>query len=147
MKHLEKLTIKEVALIVLLACGCMIPNYCIAADNITSTKLSLEQITQKYSSMEQYVAQTRRKVKNNWYPPVNSFENTATIVLKINKNGELLDSYISIPSPSEAFNESLLKAAQMTKYSPLPDEVTEDSLDIDLSFKMERRHIKFNKGE
>ena len=142
---MKNLTIKEISLIILLACGCMLPNYCIAAEN--STKLSFEQVTEKYSSMEHYVAQTRRKIKNNWYPPVNSFENSATIVLTIDKQGKLLDSYLSIPSPNEAFNESLLNAAQKTKYSPLPDEVTEDSVDIDLSFKMEKRHIRNNKGE
>ena len=91
--------------------------------------------------MEDYVALTKRKVKNNWYPPTDAFENTATIVLTINRDGQLEKCYLSAPSPSEAFNDSLIKAAQKTTYSPLPKKYLGKTVDIDLDFGMQRRTI------
>lgn len=104
-------------------------------------KLTYEQLTKKYAGMEQYAINTRRSIKNNWYPPTASFENAATIVLTINKEGQLENCYLSSPSPDEGFNEALINAAKKTKYAPLPEEVKEDSVDLDMEFSMQRRTI------
>jgi len=128
-----------IVLTLVLASGCFI-NCCYAAYNNPS-HLTYEQLTQEYPSMADYIAQTRKKIKNNWYPPVQSFENSATIVLTISKNGELINCYLSDPSPDEGFNDSLIDAAKKSRFSPLPDEVKGNSVDIDLMFNMQRRHI------
>ena len=111
------------------------------AEQGAAIKPVYEQITKQYPSMVQYIAQARKSVKNNWYPSSSSFENSATIVLRISKSGDLLDSYISVSSNDKNFDDSLLKAVKKTKFAPLPDEVKEDSVDIDLSFEMKRRSI------
>ena len=108
------------------------------AEQINSTPNSFSTVNM---DMEDYVALTRRRVKNNWYPPTNAFENAATIVLTIDQNGQLLNCRLSAPSPSEEFNESLIKAAKMTKYAPLPKKYMGKSVDIDLDFSMQRRSI------
>ena len=128
-----------IILTLVLASGCF-NNCCYAVYNNPS-HLTYEQLTQEYPSMADYIAQTRKRIKNNWYPPVQSFENSATIILTINKKGELVNCYLSAPSPDEGFNNSLIEAAKKSRFSPLPDEVKGDSIDIDLMFNMQRRHI------
>ena len=125
----------------------MIPNFagmiCLATES--STSISYEQITSKYPSMAAYVAQARKMVKDNWYPPVNAFENSATIILTLNKDGKLLNCFISIPSGNDDFDTSLLDAAKKATYSPLPNDVNEDVVNIDLSFNMQKRHLNLKK--
>jgi len=130
---------KKILSTIFILCSCFIYNNCIAADN--TPKLTFEQLTAKYPSMEQYTDIARKDIKDNWYPPVNSFENTATIVLTINKEGKLIDCEMNIPSPNEEFNESLINAAKKTNYAPLPSEVKEDVVNIDMEFSMQRRKI------
>lgn len=129
-----------IGIILILSVFCYINHSSIASEG--NVKLTYEQLTEQYPGMEQYITETRKNIKGNWYPPVKSFENKATIILTIDKEGKLLNCYMSEPSPDEGFNNSLIKAAKKTKYLPLPNEVKENSLDIDLSFNMQRRHIK-----
>ena len=100
-----------------------------------------EQITKQYPSMEQYIADARKDVKSNWYPSSASFEHSATIVLTISKEGKLLNTYIASTSGDADFDNSLIIAAQKTTFAPLPDDVNEECVDIDMSFKMQRRNI------
>ena len=100
-----------------------------------------EKIIKQYPSMEQYIALTRRNIKNNWYPSAASFENSATIILLITKNGTLLDSGIIVSSGNKDFDNSLMEAVEKTKFEPLPEDVNEELVNIDMTFKMERRHI------
>ena len=130
---------KKILSIIFILCSCFNCSSCIAADNMP--KLTFEQLTSRYPAMGQYAIDARRNIKNNWYPPVDSFENTATIVLTINKEGKLTDCQMTAPSPSEGFNESLINAAKKTNYAPLPSEVKEDSVNIDMEFSMQRRRI------
>ena len=122
----------------ILGCYCLTQNISYADDGANDYKI--EQITWHNVDIAPYVRQTRRRIKNNWYPPTTSFEHTATITLTINKNGELLNCVVSDPSPDEGFNNSLIEAAQKTKYSPLPSKIREDSIDISLEFSMQRRN-------
>ena len=114
------------------------------ADEITVTPY-YEKITKQYPCMEDYISNARSKIKNNWYPSSKSFEKSATLVITVDKQGKLLGSYISNSSNDENFDNSLIEAAQKTKFSPLPDEVNEENVDIDMLFKMQRRSI-FNKN-
>ena len=130
---------KKILSIIFILCSGFIYNNCIAAGNMP--KLTFEQLTARYPAMGEYAVTARRNIKNNWYPPVDSFENTATIVLTVNKEGKLIDCQMTAPSPSESFNESLINAAKKTNYAPLPAEVKEDSVNIDMEFSMQRRRI------
>ena len=91
--------------------------------------------------MEQYVRQARRKIKDNWYPPTASFENSAIVMIKLNKEGQLLDCYLTTPSADEGFNNSLIDAVKKTQFAPLPSGIHRDSVNIDFEFSMQRRHI------
>ncbi len=140
------LKIKKIGLSVFLALalstGCfLIYNSCYA-DEVSLTPY-YEKITKQYPSMEEYIAQARKNVKNNWYPSSKSFEKSATIVLTLNKDGELLNSYISASSGDNSFDASLLEAAGKTKFLPLPQEVKENSVDIDMLFQMQKRNLLF----
>ena len=141
MKKFNFKTIKKLFFVLLILCGCVINNDCLAADKPT---LTFEQLTKKYPSMVEYAINTRRGIKGNWYPPAASFENTAIIILTINKDGKLENCYLSSPSPDDGFNEALINAARKTKYAPLPEEVKENSVDLDMEFSMKRRTILKN---
>ena len=62
--------------------------------------------------------------------------------MTINKDGTLANCYLSKPSEDEGFNNSLIEAAKKVKYKPLPTEVKENSVNIDMLFNMQRRHIQ-----
>jgi TolA protein len=121
---------------------------CMAADTITETNEAKhdytqeEVITDKTPAIEEYIASSRKKIKNNWYPPVSSFENTATIIVTLDKSGKLTDCNIAVSSDNKEFDNSLIKAVKKTKFAPLPDEVSEEYLDIDFTFNMQKRHIE-----
>ena len=138
MKKLNFRTFKKLFFVLLILCSCIIGSSCYASQK---PKLTYEQLTKQYPSIEQYAVNTRRSIKDNWYPPVASFENTATIILTINKEGKLVDCYLSEPSPDEGFNNSLIQAAKKSVYAPLPTEVKEDCVNIDMEFSMQRRTI------
>ncbi len=112
---------------------------CVASAN--TPRLTYEQLTRQYPSMESYVINARKSIKNNWYPPISSFENSATIILTIDKDGKLLNAVIVKSSNNEGFDNSLTEAAKKVKYSPLPEEVKQDCVDIEMEFNMQRRHI------
>lgn len=141
MKKISFKTITGLLMILLILCGCIIKSDCFAANKPT---LTYEQLTKKYPAIGPYADSARRSIKGNWYPPAASFENTAIIILTINKDGQLENCYLSSPSPDEGFNESLINAARKTKYAPLPDEVKEDKVDLDMEFSMKRRTILKN---
>ena len=70
-----------IGLILVLSIFCLVNHNCIASEG--NVKLTYEQLTKQYPSMEDYIAQTRKNIKDNWYPPIKSFQNKATIVLTI----------------------------------------------------------------
>ena len=140
-KLFNRLAISGVALSLLLSVCTYTQSVNAAENGVRTVKYTYEQLVKKYPSMEDYIAKTRKSIKNNWYPPVKSFENSAIIILTINKDGTLANCYLSQPSDDEGFNNSLIEAAKKVKYAPLPDEVKDNSIDIDMLFNMQRRHI------
>lgn len=128
-----------VILMTIAACGCVFNDSCEAYAN--APRLTYEQLTRQYPSMESYVTTARKEIKNNWYPPVSSFENAATLILTIDKDGKLINASIVKSSNNDGFDNSLIEAAKKVKYSPLPEEVKQDCVDIEMEFNMQRRHI------
>ena len=143
-KIMKKTLLNGIILAVILSSVCFINTSTVSADSSIKPKFTYEQIVRKYPAMEFYYAKARKQIKNYWYPPVESFENAATIVLTIDKNGNLTGCNLAVPSPDEGFNNSLINAAKKVKYSPLPDEVKEDSIDLIMEFNMQRRTISTN---
>ena len=136
--QLKKIVINSFLLLGILSCGCLIQNNCIAS----ASQLSyIEHSGSEYSELEQYITTTRNRIKNNWYPPASSFENSAILGLSINKSGKLVNCSIIKPSPDEKFNNSLIEAAKKTTYLPLPKDFIEDTVDFSFEFGMQRRNI------
>jgi len=140
-KFLNKVLVSSFALSLFLSLCVYSPGVYAEENGVKTVRLTYEQLINRYPSMENYIVRARRSIKNNWYPPVQSFENSAIIVLTINKDGTLANCYLSQPSEDEGFNNSLIEAAKKVKYSPLPAEVKDNAVDIDMLFTMQRRHI------
>jgi TonB family protein len=101
----------------------------------------IEQSAHMNAEMELYVRRTRRSVKAKWYPPTNSFGKDATIMLTIDRDGQLVDSKIVKSSSDEAFDKALEKAAKEAKYQPLPKIFPYKTAEISLEFGMQRRSV------
>ncbi len=136
---MNKVKVLLFLVMLMFAVTCFTDTCCMAVQK--TVRLTYEQLTQRYPSMVDYTIQARRKIKNNWYPPVASFENSAIIILTIDKEGNLTNCYLSEPSPDEGFNNSLIEAAKKAKFGPLPSDVKEESVDIDMLFNMQRKTI------
>ena len=124
-------------LMMVMTCGCFILNDSAAIANPNDF---LEQSQVKNVNMDRYIVQTRRKIKNNWYPPTSSFENSATLVVKVDRSGKLLDCHLVSPSSDEGFNNSLIEAAKKAVYSPLPDDFPYADAEMNFDFSMQRRY-------
>ena len=111
-------------------------------ENVKTKYTREDIIMDKNPAMADYIAQSKRKIKNNWYPPADDFENSATVVVTLERSGKLLKCVLLEPSPSERFNNSLIEAVNKTKFSPLPREYANDFVDIDYTFNMQKRHIE-----
>ena len=140
-KLLNKIILSGFALSLVFSLSSNFQSVSAEENEVRTVHYTYEQLIHRYPSMENYIAQTRKSIKNNWYPPVNSFEHSAIIILTVNKDGTLANCYLSKPSEDEGFNSSLIEAAKKVKYNPLPSEVKENSVDIDMLFNMQRRHI------
>ena len=116
-------------------------NYCSAT---VSKDSILEQANVNDSEMEQFIRQTRRRIKNNWYPPTSSFENSAILGITIDRKGNLVNCSLLQPSKDDGFNNSLLEAAKKTKYMPLPKDFVEDMADLSLEFGMQKHYVEKN---
>ena len=91
-----------------------------------------------------YIAQVRKSIKSNWYPPVKSFENKATLVVTIDKDGQLTNCYIAETSSDEGFDNSLIEAAKKSKYRPIPVNYPAKSVSLALTFAMQRHTVTKN---
>lgn len=136
----NRITIIASVLMISATCLCGVFNYCFAATDMPNNKT--KQSATYNNEMEQYVSQTRRNIKANWYPPTKSFEHEATIVLVVSRDGHLEKCFISHPSGDKDFDESLLNAAQKAEYSPLPKYFPGRSAEIELDFSMQRRTVQ-----
>ena len=119
--------------------GISMQNPCSADENAKYN--SAKQNADVYEDLELYVVHTRRKIKDNWYPPVTSFEKTATVDVSINTKGELVNCSIVQSSSDEDFDKSLIEAVKKSNFSPLPKGFRGDHVDLLLDFGMQRRSI------
>lgn len=111
---------------------------------VDNSQVIIEENSSVSPDMEDYIAHARKSIKSNWYPPVSSFENKATLVVTIDKNGQLTNCYIAESSSDKAFDESLIEAAKKSVYKPIPEQYSAKSASIALTFAMQRRHISKN---
>ena len=133
---MKNITLKTLVFAMIMTGGCYA-----YADTLNMADTTIKQSIELPSDIDEYIRATRRSIKDKWYPPAASFENNATIVLSIDRKGQLLNCYLSEKSPDEGFNNSLIEAAKKAVYLPLPDKIGGNSVEISLSFGMQRRHV------
>lgn len=135
---MKKINLK-VFMLAAIFCGCLACNNCVVSADYSSNVP--EQSIGVNSDMENYIRLARRSIKNNWYPPVTSFEHSARLSLKVDKNGQLQDCHILESSNDKAFDDSLIDAAKKTTYKPLPESYKREKAELNLSFSMQRHHV------
>lgn len=109
--------------------------------NSNNNQVIIEENSAISPDLADYISQVRRAIKSNWYPPVASFENKATLVVTIDKEGQLVKSYILESSSDDGFDNSLIEASKKAKFKPLPAVFPAKSASLALTFEMHRRHI------
>ena len=140
MSKIKNITLKTLALAVIISGGCYV--YADTAKTGNTADINIKQSIELPSDIDEYIRATRRSIKDKWYPPAASFENSATLIVSIDRDGKLLNCYLSEKSPNEGFNNSLIEAAKKAKYLPLPNKISGQSIEISLSFGMQRRHVE-----
>lgn len=128
------------ALVLSILAGVIFTQNCCNASEVEDSITEMVNINN--SEMDQYIRQTRKRIKNNWYPPTASFENSAVLGLTINRKGELVDCKLLKASEDDGFNKSLTDAAKKTKYMPLPKDFIEDVVDLSLEFGMQKHSVQ-----
>jgi TonB family protein len=140
-KEFKNIILGSILLSLVMTGNMFVSNAFAENNDAVAAAAAYERMVRQYPSMVQYSEQAKRKIKNNWYPPTESFEHSATILLNIDKEGKLLNCSFITPSPDEGFNASLIEAANKAKFAPLPKEIKEQSVSINMSFEMKRRHV------
>lgn len=135
-KNMKNLNSK-IFIIIALLCSCFIFNNGL----VSADPVNREQNVGVNYDMDDYIRLTRRYIKNNWYPPISSFEHSAKIAVKLDKNGQLLDCHIIESSNDNGFDDSLINAARKTTYKPLPESYKKETAELYLSFSMQRHHV------
>jgi len=136
----KNLIIKILAVMVMFS-GTVFADDSASANKIDNNQVIIEENSAISPDMADYITQVKRAVKSNWYPPVASFENKATLVVTIDKEGQLLKSYILESSSDEGFDNSLLNAAKKATFKPIPAYLRGKSASFALTFEMRKRHI------
>ena len=82
-----------------------------------------------------YMAEVGDKISKNWTPPDVIEEGHATVVFKLDKNGEVLSSYIKESSGNSLYDQSALNSIQKAApYKNFPSDSTRDNITIVYSF-------------
>ena len=138
---MKKKNLIKVLAVMMIFSGIAFADNSAPANKIENNQVIIEENSAMSADIADYIAQVRRAVKSNWYPPVASFENKATLVVTIDKEGRLVKSYILESSSDEGFDNSLIEASKKAKYKPLPANFLRKSASLALTFEMHRRHI------
>ena len=89
--------------------------------------------------MKQYLAAAYQKIHDNWVlPDLQNWDNSleAVLVITIQRDGTIADSYFEKKSDNIYFNQFVLKAAKdSSPLPPFPEQLEENSLEIGLRFK------------
>ena len=140
---------KKISIIKFLTVAIMLSGVVFASDanvpnQIDDKKVIIQENSAMSPDLEDYIAQVRKSIKSNWYPPVKSFENMATLVVTIDKDGQLTNCYIAETSSDEGFDNSLIEAAKKSKYRPIPTNYPAKSVSLALTFAMQRHTVTKN---
>ncbi len=85
--------------------------------------------------LKPYIKELHKKIKNNWHPELSAATRRTVVILKIKKDGTLLSYIIKTSSLNKEFDNSAIKAINMSApFSPLPENFDQDFVNIEYTF-------------
>ncbi len=97
--------------------------------NVSKTEL----YTKDNVDYSAYMKDVQKRIKRNWYPP-NYRTKKVVVLFKISKTGDLISCNVYKSSGDTETDNAAIKAVKNTKFKPLPQESTKESIDIQFSF-------------
>lgn len=88
------------------------------------------------SEFKPYMDDVEKRIKMNWTPPnINEFSKV-TVIFTVSKTGHLIgEPKLKNSSGIYNFNESCINAIKLAApFKPLPEEITQDTIDIEFTF-------------
>ena len=113
-----------------LSCALIYPAY--------SSDFDYAQTRQRITVQEEfgnYMAAVREKISKTWNPPDVLEEGHAVVIFKLDKNGNLVSSYIKESSGNSLYDESALKSIQKASpYLDFPENASREFITVVYSF-------------
>ncbi len=105
---------------------------------VYSEEFNYQQTQRKISVQEEfgdYMDAVRQQIAKNWTPPDIMEEGHATVIFKLDKNGNVIYSYIKESSGNKFYDESALNSIQKAApYQYFPENTTRENITIVYSF-------------
>ena len=111
---------------------------CVVCNPVFSEELDYSQVQRKISVQEEfgdYMTVVREKISKNWTPPDVLENGHATVIFKLDKNGNVMYAYIKESSGDKFYDESALNSIQKAApYKHFPQESSKEDITIVYSF-------------
>lgn len=92
-----------------------------------------------------YEYELKQQIISYWVPPRSKTSRNVTVYFKIAKDGTLMSSRVEKSSGSSAFDQSAIKAIEVTApFKPLPTEIQDQYAEIKMTFNYNVRYSKNN---
>ena len=128
---------KILLLFVLLSCMSVYGENLMVIDDkeIDNTKQEVTNVNNISANWEIYLQKLEQKIKSNWNPPKIYASRRVITILKIAKDGSLIDAKVSISSGDlEADKIAIETIRKNAPYEPLPKEFKGDFAPIEFTF-------------
>ena len=133
----------EVRYMVLMALCLLFSSPVVAADTDYTQEVKKVSIQEEFGD---YMQAIREKISNSWTPPDVLEEGHATVVFKVDRNGNLISSYVKESSGDRFYDESALNSVQKAApYMCFPENATRESITVVYSFDssvVSANHVK-----
>jgi len=107
-------------------------------NSVYSEEFNYVQTQQRMSVQEEfgdYMLSVREKISKNWTPPDVMERGHATVIFKIDRNGNVISAYIKESSGDKFYDESALNSVQKASpYEKFHDNASRDNITVVYSF-------------
>lgn len=118
--------------IITLALGAMLLCPAFAADTDYTNNQQRISVQNEFAD---YMTDIRAKIQKSWNPPEVLEEGHASVIFKVDKNGNVLSSYIKESSGNSLYDTSALNSIQKAApYGKFPDNASRESITVIYSF-------------
>lgn len=81
-----------------------------------------------------YMRTMQKNIKANWHPPKDVQSKRVVVIFTISKHGKLLKYNILTSSGNDKMDSAAIEALKKTKFEPLPNAYTKNSVDVQFTF-------------